>query len=200
MADVASGGSNVTVCVRVRPAASGSASPESIDAWTVPEDVLGTVVLSDGGAKERAFAGFGALAKPSGVARRWRVTNPHIPPTRLPVAQSPTDKVYGGSVPTHVMFSEVGRSLVRSVLEGYNSTIFAYGQTAAGKTFTMQGGAPEVARSRASFLCPDAVHTHCSLPRGVGTTACPGIIPLAVQEIMAGISEVRCMLQRAWLG
>lgn len=50
-----------------------------------------------------------------------------------------TDKVYGGSVPTHVMFAEVGRSLVRSVLEGYNSTIFAYGQTAAGKTYTMQG-------------------------------------------------------------
>ena len=49
------------------------------------------------------------------------------------------DRVYGGAVPTSAMFAEIGRSLVRSVLEGYNSTIFAYGQTAAGKTFTMQG-------------------------------------------------------------
>lgn len=26
-----------------------------------------------------------------------------------------------------------------SVLEGYNATIFAYGQTGTGKTFTMEG-------------------------------------------------------------
>lgn len=30
-------------------------------------------------------------------------------------------------------------SLVESALEGYNGTVFAYGQTGAGKTFTMVG-------------------------------------------------------------
>jgi hypothetical protein len=30
--------------------------------------------------------------------------------------------------------------MVRSVVDGYNGTVFAYGQTAAGKTHTMQGG------------------------------------------------------------
>lgn len=30
--------------------------------------------------------------------------------------------------------------LVENVLEGYNGTIFAYGQTGCGKTFTMTGG------------------------------------------------------------
>jgi len=28
---------------------------------------------------------------------------------------------------------------LRSVIEGYNGTIFAYGQTGAGKTYTIQG-------------------------------------------------------------
>ena len=31
------------------------------------------------------------------------------------------------------------RSLVDSVLNGFNGTIFAYGQTGTGKTFTMEG-------------------------------------------------------------
>jgi kinesin family protein 11 len=30
---------------------------------------------------------------------------------------------------------------VYEVLEGYNCTIFAYGQTGTGKTYTMEGGA-----------------------------------------------------------
>lgn len=34
------------------------------------------------------------------------------------------------------MFSDT-RSLIRSVLDGYNVCIFAYGQTGSGKTFTM---------------------------------------------------------------
>jgi Tfp pilus assembly pilus retraction ATPase PilT len=31
------------------------------------------------------------------------------------------------------------RPVVNSVLEGFNGTIFAYGQTSSGKTYTMQG-------------------------------------------------------------
>ena len=37
------------------------------------------------------------------------------------------------------IFDDVGRPMCESVLEGYNATIFAYGQTGAGKTFTMMG-------------------------------------------------------------
>ena len=31
--------------------------------------------------------------------------------------------------------------MVDNAIEGYNSTIFAYGQTGTGKTYTMTGGA-----------------------------------------------------------
>jgi hypothetical protein len=33
-----------------------------------------------------------------------------------------------------------GKPVVESVFEGFNGTIFAYGQTSSGKTYTMQGG------------------------------------------------------------
>ena len=37
------------------------------------------------------------------------------------------------------VYEQTARSLVDSVLEGFNGTIFAYGQTGTGKTFTMEG-------------------------------------------------------------
>lgn len=37
------------------------------------------------------------------------------------------------------IFERVGKPLVMTCIEGYNCTIFAYGQTGAGKTYTMQG-------------------------------------------------------------
>ena len=37
------------------------------------------------------------------------------------------------------LYDETFRSIVDSVLEGYNGTIFAYGQTGTGKTYTMEG-------------------------------------------------------------
>ena len=37
------------------------------------------------------------------------------------------------------LYDETFRDLVESVIEGFNGTIFAYGQTGTGKTHTMQG-------------------------------------------------------------
>jgi len=37
------------------------------------------------------------------------------------------------------VYEQTARPLVDSVLEGFNGTIFAYGQTGTGKTFTMEG-------------------------------------------------------------
>uniref|UniRef100_A0A7R9YQE6 Kinesin-like protein n=1 Tax=Chlamydomonas euryale TaxID=1486919 RepID=A0A7R9YQE6_9CHLO len=38
------------------------------------------------------------------------------------------------------VFERVARPVLSGAMEGYNGTIFAYGQTASGKTFTMTGG------------------------------------------------------------
>lgn len=37
------------------------------------------------------------------------------------------------------LYDETANPIVQDVLEGFNGTIFAYGQTGTGKTFTMEG-------------------------------------------------------------
>lgn len=49
------------------------------------------------------------------------------------------DGVYGISSSTEVIYSEIVCPIVNGVVEGYNGTVFAYGQTSCGKTFTMDG-------------------------------------------------------------
>ncbi|CAK8998721.1 unnamed protein product [Durusdinium trenchii] len=48
------------------------------------------------------------------------------------------DAVFGGDSPQEEVFRDC-EDLVQSVVDGYNVTIFAYGQTGAGKTHTMYG-------------------------------------------------------------
>ena len=43
-----------------------------------------------------------------------------------------------------VIFTQIARPIADSCMEGYNGTIFAYGQTGAGKTFTIQGPTVQV--------------------------------------------------------
>ena len=49
------------------------------------------------------------------------------------------DHVFGFNSKQVDLYNIVARPIVDSVLEGYNGTIFAYGQTGTGKTFTMEG-------------------------------------------------------------
>ena len=49
------------------------------------------------------------------------------------------DKAYGMDSTQEQVFQETAMPIVESVVQGYNGTIFAYGQTGTGKTFTMEG-------------------------------------------------------------
>mmetsp|Transcript_34158 Transcript_34158/g.102996 ORF Transcript_34158/g.102996 Transcript_34158/m.102996 type:complete len:702 (+) Transcript_34158:250-2355(+) len=49
------------------------------------------------------------------------------------------DHVFGPDVQQAEVYNRTARGIVSSCLEGYNGTIFAYGQTGTGKTFTMEG-------------------------------------------------------------
>ncbi|KAK4441131.1 Kinesin-like protein KIN-5D [Sesamum alatum] len=51
------------------------------------------------------------------------------------------DKVFGPSSQQKDLYDQAVCPIVFEVLEGYNCTIFAYGQTGTGKTYTMEGGA-----------------------------------------------------------
>lgn len=53
------------------------------------------------------------------------------------------DSVFGPEHSTAALYDSIAEPIVSSSLAGINGTIFAYGQTASGKTFTMQGGEDE---------------------------------------------------------
>lgn len=70
------------------------------------------------------------------------------------------DSVLQPGTKEEAVYDAVARPSIESLMEGYNSTIFAYGQTGAGKTHTM-----------------------------MGTEAQPGIIPRAIRHIFDEIDE-----------
>ncbi|DAZ93632.1 TPA: hypothetical protein N0F65_007966 [Lagenidium giganteum] len=49
------------------------------------------------------------------------------------------DHIFDETASTQHMYQSVAKRIVRSTLDGINGTIFAYGQTSSGKTYTMQG-------------------------------------------------------------
>lgn len=49
------------------------------------------------------------------------------------------DQVFSADAPQEKVYNTVVRPLVPQVLSGYNCTVFAYGQTGTGKTYTMEG-------------------------------------------------------------
>ena len=77
------------------------------------------------------------------------------------------DNVAGPELKTQQIYNQVGKSITESVLDGYNGTIFMYGQTTSGKTYTMLG-------------TPDA----------------PGILPCAVRDVFLEINKVNRACRR----
>jgi centromeric protein E len=76
------------------------------------------------------------------------------------------DKVFGPSVTTLDIYKEVAEPVINASLDGYNGTIFAYGQTSSGKTHTLMGSAES-----------------------------PGIIILAIHDIFDRISDNQTLVR-----
>lgn len=76
------------------------------------------------------------------------------------------DKVFGPSAQQRDLYEQAVIPIVHEVLEGFNCTIFAYGQTGTGKTYTMEG---ECKRAKSG---PNG-----ELPQEAG------VIPRAVKQI-----------------
>lgn len=83
--------------------------------------------------------------------RVWRVLSKYNSITQCTPAGKPLperihnrtffsfDKTFGESSTTRQVYEDTSKGIVESVVRGLNGTIFAYGQTSSGKTFTMQG-------------------------------------------------------------
>lgn len=57
----------------------------------------------------------------------------------LPASSYTFDKVFGPSCLSETVYDEGAKDVALSALTGINATIFAYGQTSSGKTYTMRG-------------------------------------------------------------
>uniref|UniRef100_A0A3B3HDC1 Kinesin motor domain-containing protein n=1 Tax=Oryzias latipes TaxID=8090 RepID=A0A3B3HDC1_ORYLA len=71
------------------------------------------------------------------------------------------DRVFTAEERTDQLYRDIAKPLVVSTVGGYNGTIFAYGQTCSGKTFTM-----------------------------MGSDHAPGVIPLAMEDVFQTITTV----------
>ncbi|GAA6059859.1 hypothetical protein JCM10212_007064 [Sporobolomyces blumeae] len=124
---------NVVVCLRVRPSKSSTAQ-------------TGIYTLNPSEATLNLAPSHPTLLKRGGKTSdeyEFRFDLLHVAP-------DPTERLYDRKI----------RPVVKAALNGFNGTVFAYGQTASGKTHTMMGSPTE-----------------------------PGIIPLAIDELFSYIHK-----------
>lgn len=67
------------------------------------------------------------------------------------------DRVFGFDTTQAELYEHVAKPVVEGLFEGYNGTVFAYGQTSSGKTYTMQG--PDIDSEDLRGIVPRIVHT-----------------------------------------
>lgn len=70
------------------------------------------------------------------------------------------DAIYDENSTQSDLYEETFRDLVDSVLNGYNATIFAYGQTGTGKTHTMEGKSHDPEQRGGIYKCIDHIFEH----------------------------------------
>ena len=67
------------------------------------------------------------------------------------------DRVFDMGTSQQDVYDVAARPIIDSVLEGFSGTIFAYGQTSSGKTYTMQG--PDINDVEQQGIIPRMVRT-----------------------------------------
>ena len=128
----------IRVCVRVRPLL----SHEDVEFWQVDKEK--NIIYTD-----NYYSDQNEIINES-YALTNNLSNKSISYTRKDVKKllidsiyAPQkfnfDKVYSINCDSQLIYKEMCKDVVTSALEGYNGSIFMYGQTTSGKTFTMLG-------------------------------------------------------------
>ncbi|KAI9220634.1 P-loop containing nucleoside triphosphate hydrolase protein [Blastocladiella britannica] len=87
--------------------------------------------------KEKA-AGHSCIVKMDEPGNSVAITDPNAPATDPPKSFG-FDAVFDSNCRQRDVYDKTALPIVESALAGYNGTIFAYGQTGTGKTFSMEG-------------------------------------------------------------
>lgn len=118
----ASGGSSMTVCVRVRPLSNKHESKERQKKMGPLKEVVRVSKVMPAVQVQR-------LAKPGATLRSEKAAS----------WSYKFDSAFGGDSRQIQIYEATTKSLIPKVLDGVNCTVFAYGATGAGKTHTMTG-------------------------------------------------------------
>ncbi|KJE90260.1 kinesin, variant 2 [Capsaspora owczarzaki ATCC 30864] len=132
--------SNVRVVVRFRPqngieAAKGGAMVVKFDPPTQPQQSSAAFRSSLTDLSADAAACRGVTVDEAGVPQSFAF-----------------DRVFDPLTSQQQVYEYAVKSIVEDVLKGYNGTVFAYGQTSSGKTFTMEG--PDIDDERFKGVIP----------------------------------------------
>ncbi|CAN6353954.1 unnamed protein product [Urochloa humidicola] len=102
---------------------------------------------------------------PCGGDYEWRIEDARVSLLHrgapIPGASFTFDHVFDGAATNARVYDALVRSVVRAAIDGFNGTVFAYGQTSSGKTHTMSGSGAD-----------------------------PGVIPLAVRDLFDTARQV----------
>lgn len=123
---VSSSNDNMRVAIRIRPALSRE----------IEKDLpFRSIVITSKENKTCSLVEYiGAELDEAGRQKEW-IQSPQM----FQLHRFTFDEVFDIDSSQEEVYSLTAKPAVLSVLEGYNSTIFAYGQTGTGKTFTMEG-------------------------------------------------------------
>ncbi|KAK3133349.1 hypothetical protein QOZ80_6AG0535400 [Eleusine coracana subsp. coracana] len=69
----------------------------------------------------------------------WRISGNSIALATQPSTRFEFDRIFGQDCRTAEVYDARTKHIVDSVVRGFNGTVFAYGQTSSGKTYTMRG-------------------------------------------------------------
>ena len=135
----------IKVCVRVRPLLKPYEDEEAWHASASTHSILSAT-------PSQSLPDVSVLLKERDLRRKYADT--------LGPQQFVFDYVYGPEVSSQTIYQQLCRPIVHSVLSGYNGTVFMYGQTTSGKTYTM-----------------------------LGTPEEPGVLPCAIRDVFQNISR-----------
>ncbi|XP_069128424.1 uncharacterized protein [Argopecten irradians] len=82
------------------------------------------------------------IVRENGMVNYWNVQDDTIKSTEATGKLSSPytfDRIFDELMTTYDIFEEVCKPIISDALQGFNGTIFAYGQSSSGKTFTMSG-------------------------------------------------------------
>jgi centromeric protein E len=163
---------HIEVCARLRPLAVGK---ESSQDFFLDQQPWHSSLLLRKPQLPRPTTTASRLASPpretfpSSQAYAWKILSDdtitqscHTDIVQGRTHQYTLDRVYGPDVTTQELYERSVQSLVRAAMDGYHTSVLAYGQTSTGKTHTM-----------------------------MGTKRQPGVIPLSIRECFSRIRQVQ---------